>query len=111
RGPDIGQALCEHPDVEMISFTGSTRVGKHITRLASEGLKKVSLELGGKSAHIVCKDGDLDLAVGKVVQGAVFNAGQCCVSGSRLLVERSIAKEFNERVIERMKDIRVGDPS
>ena len=111
RGPDIGQALCEHPDVEMISFTGSTRVGKHIGRIASDGLKKVSLELGGKSAHIVCKDGDLDLAVGKVVQGAVFNAGQCCVSGSRLLVQRSIAKEFNERVIERMKGIKVGDPS
>ena len=111
RGPDIGQALCEHPDVEMISFTGSTRVGKHISRLAAEGLKKVSLELGGKSAHIVCEDGDLDLAVGKVVQGAVFNAGQCCVSGSRLLVQRSIAKEFNERVIERMRGIKVGDPS
>jgi len=110
EGPDVGRAMTEHPAVDMISFTGSTRVGKEIGRIAADGLKKVSLELGGKSAHIVCADADLAAAAEKVLLGVVRNAGQACVSGSRLVVERSIATDFTEAVIERARALRVGDP-
>jgi acyl-CoA reductase-like NAD-dependent aldehyde dehydrogenase len=109
-GHDVGAALCADPRVDMISFTGSTRVGKEIAAKAGAALKKLSLELGGKSAHIVCADADLETAAQKVVIGATRNAGQACVSGSRLLVERSIAREFLERVKAGMLAVRVGDP-
>ena len=109
-GADVGRAICESDDVDMISFTGSTRVGKDVCRYAAATLKKVSLELGGKSAHIVCADADLDRAVAKVVTGATFNTGQCCVAGSRLLVEAPIADEFCARVADGMGKLRVGDP-
>jgi betaine-aldehyde dehydrogenase len=110
-GDDIGVALCESPDVDMISFTGSTRVGKQIARIAGGALKKVSLELGGKSAHIVCADADLAAAAQKVALGATRNAGQACVSGSRLLVERRVAPAFVEaRARAHEPKIVVGDP-
>jgi betaine-aldehyde dehydrogenase len=110
HGPDVGRGICEHAGVDMVSFTGSTRVGREIGRIAADGLKKVSLELGGKSAHIVCADADLDAAAEKVVLGVTRNAGQACVSGSRLLVERSIAADFTEAVVERARALRLGDP-
>jgi acyl-CoA reductase-like NAD-dependent aldehyde dehydrogenase len=94
----------------MISFTGSTRVGRAVGRICGESIKRVSLELGGKSAQVVCADADLDLAAEKVTMGATRNAGQACVSGSRLLVERSIADSFTAQVTKRMHAIRVGDP-
>jgi betaine-aldehyde dehydrogenase len=109
-GHDVGQAICDSRLVDMISFTGSTKVGKQIARSAADTLKKVSLELGGKSAHIVCADTDLEAAAEKVVMGATRNAGQACVSGSRLLVERGIAKSFVAAVVEKMKALPVGDP-
>jgi acyl-CoA reductase-like NAD-dependent aldehyde dehydrogenase len=109
-GGDVGAALCADPRVDAISFTGSTRVGKEIGAKAGAALKKLSLELGGKSAHIVCADADLEAAAQKVVIGATRNAGQACVSGSRLLVERAIAPEFLDRVRAGMRAIRVGDP-
>ncbi|MCO5090366.1 aldehyde dehydrogenase family protein [Bosea sp. (in: a-proteobacteria)] len=109
-GNDTGRAITEHPALDMISFTGSTRVGREIGRLGGEALKKVSLELGGKSAHIVCADADLDAAAEKVVLGFTRNAGQACVSGSRLLVERSVATRFTEAVIAHAKALKVGDP-
>lgn len=109
-GPDVGQRLCEHADVDMISFTGSTRVGKLIGEIAGRMIKKVSLELGGKSAQIVCADANLDEAADAVVRGATFNSGQVCVSGSRLLVEKKIAQEFTGKVAERMAAMKVGDP-
>jgi acyl-CoA reductase-like NAD-dependent aldehyde dehydrogenase len=108
-GPTVGQRICESAAVDMVSFTGSTRVGKEIRRFG-DGLKKISLELGGKSAHIVCGDADLDAAAAAVVHGATVNAGQCCVSGSRLLVEHSVADAFCQSVVERMRALRVGDP-
>jgi betaine-aldehyde dehydrogenase len=94
----------------MISFTGSTQVGRLIGRTAGEQLKKVELELGGKNPQIVCADADLDVALDAVVYGAVFNQGECCNSGSRILVEATIAAEFQDRVAERARGVAVGDP-
>lgn len=109
-GPEVGQAICRSADVDMVSFTGSTRVGTLVGRLAGEALKRCSLELGGKSAHIVCADADLTAAAERVVAGATRNTGQACVSGSRLLVEKSIARDLTEAVVAQMESLAVGDP-
>ena len=109
-GPNIGRGLCESAETDMISFTGSTRVGREIGTLCGRMLKRVSLELGGKSAQIVCADADLDRAAERVAFGVTRNAGQACVSGSRLLVEAAIADRFIAAVSERLHRIRVGDP-
>jgi betaine-aldehyde dehydrogenase len=109
-GLDLGEELCSAEEVDMISFTGSTAVGRKIGALAGERLKRVSLELGGKSAHIVCADADLDLAAEKVALGATRNAGQACVGGTRLVVERSIAEKFCEAVQAEISKLKVGDP-
>jgi len=109
-GPEVGEAICRSPLVDMISFTGSTRVGRRIGAIAGEAIKRVSLELGGKSAQIVCADADLDLAAERVSFGVTRNAGQACVSGSRLLIQRSIANEFTQAVANRMGRVKVGDP-
>ena len=82
----------------MISFTGSTAAGKGIVRASADHLKRVSLELGGKNPQIVCADADLDAAADAVVFGVFFNAGQCCNSSSRLIVEASVAESFLARV-------------
>ena len=109
-GGMIGATLCKHPDVAMVSFTGSTRVGKQISHYAADTLKRVSLELGGKAAHIVFADADLEAAADKVTFGILHNAGQCCVSGTRLLVERSIADRFAKTVADQMASVPFGDP-
>jgi betaine-aldehyde dehydrogenase len=109
-GPAVGEAICRSPLVDMISFTGSTGVGRRIGAMAGESIKRVSLELGGKSAQIVCADADLELAAERVTTGVTRNCGQACVSGSRLLVERSIAHEFTRAVADRMQRIKIGDP-
>jgi acyl-CoA reductase-like NAD-dependent aldehyde dehydrogenase len=109
-GADLGGELCTAPEVDMVSFTGSTAVGRRIGALTGERLKKVSLELGGKSAQIVCADAELDLAAEKVALGATRNAGQACVGGTRLVVERSIADRFCAAVQDHIGRLRVGDP-
>lgn len=109
-GADLGEGLCASPEVDMVSFTGSTAVGRRIGAIAGERLKRVSLELGGKSAHIVCADADLELAAEKVALGATRNAGQACVAGTRLVVERGIAEEFCEAVRQHIEKLKVGDP-
>lgn len=109
-GPGAGKALCEDARIDMISFTGSTRVGREIGAICGRMLKRVSLELGGKSAQIVCADADLDRAAERVAFGVTRNAGQACVSGSRLLVQEAIADRFIASVTERLQRIRVGDP-
>jgi betaine-aldehyde dehydrogenase len=106
----IGSKLTRHPDIDMISFTGSTRVGRLVARTAGEQLKKVELELGGKNPQLVMADADLEAAVDAVVFGVCFNAGECCNSGSRVLVERSIAADFQAAVVARAKQVPVGDP-
>ncbi len=109
-GPDVGQVMVEHAGVDMISFTGSTRVGREIGASAGRQLKKVALELGGKNPQIIFPDCDWEAAVDAVVFGVYFNAGECCNSGSRVLVHESIAERFTAAVIERARAVPVGDP-
>jgi acyl-CoA reductase-like NAD-dependent aldehyde dehydrogenase len=103
-----GQALAEHLDVDMITFTGSTVTGRRVLEASKTNLKKTSLELGGKAAQIVFADADLDDAVEGVVFGATHNQGECCVAGARLLVQSSIVEEFNRRLVERARRLKVG---
>lgn len=110
-GPTVGQALAEHMDVDMLSFTGSTRTGRAIVAAAgASNFKKLGLELGGKNPQIVFADADLQDAADGVAFGIGFNGGQCCVSGARLIVEASVAERFAAMVKDKMSRIRVGDP-
>lgn len=109
-GAEVGQTITEHADIDMVSFTGSTVTGRR-TLLASAGnFKKLGLELGGKNPQIVFADADLDAAADGVAFSVCFNAGQCCVGGSRLVVERSIAAEFEKLLAEKLSRVRIGDP-
>jgi betaine-aldehyde dehydrogenase len=109
-GREIGATMVAHPSVDMVSFTGSTGVGKQTMASASETLKKVVMELGGKNPQIIFDDADMDAAVDAAVFGAFFNAGECCNAGSRLIIQRNIADEFLAAVTERSKQVVVGDP-
>lgn len=109
-GSLVGARLANHEDVDMISFTGSTEVGRGTLQASAGNMKKVGLELGGKNPQVVFADADLDAAADGVVFGLAFNAGQCCVSGSRLVVERTIAEDFAARVVEKIGRLRIGDP-
>ncbi len=109
-GDPAGARLAEHPAVDMISFTGSTVVGKQVMSAASSNLKKVGLELGGKNPQIIFADADLEAALSAAVFGIFFNMGECCNSGSRLLVERRIAPDFLEALVQRSSKVVVGDP-
>jgi betaine-aldehyde dehydrogenase len=110
-GRTIGQALTEHPDVDMLSFTGSTAVGRSVVHASADSnFKKLGLELGGKNPIIVFADADLEDAADGAAFGISFNTGQCCVSSSRLIVERSVAAEFEAILAAKMARIRVGDP-
>jgi acyl-CoA reductase-like NAD-dependent aldehyde dehydrogenase len=109
-GRTVGERLVQHPDVAKIAFTGSTDVGKRIGALAAEGIKRVTLELGGKSANIVFADADIEKAAASA-PGAVFgNAGQDCCARSRILVERSAVDRFMQALEKAIKSMRVGDP-
>jgi len=110
RGSVVGEVLVTHPDIDMLSFTGSTGVGKQAVAKSAQTLKKVSMELGGKNPQIVFPDCDWEAAVDAAVFGIYFNAGQCCNSGSRLLVHESIADRFAAAVVEKSKQVRLGDP-
>jgi acyl-CoA reductase-like NAD-dependent aldehyde dehydrogenase len=109
-GTAVGEALTSHPDVSLISFTGSTGVGRHIAGKCGEAVKRVALELGGKGANIVFADADLDAALDGVLFGFVFNQGEVCAAGSRLLIEESVADAFVSKLAERAKRIVVGHP-
>ncbi|MCR4265833.1 aldehyde dehydrogenase family protein [Nitratireductor sp. ZSWI3] len=109
-GDPVGQRMLDHPDVDMISFTGSTRVGKVAIAASAAHIKKVSLELGGKNAQVVFADADLEDAADAVVEGAFKNAGENCNCGARILVERSVFDRFIGRVKELASQVRVGDP-
>lgn len=111
RGPFVGQAMVEHPDVRAISFTGSTATGATIAGAAAAQFKKVSLEMGGKNPAIVFADADLsDANLDTIVRSGFANQGEICLCGSRLLVQRSIYASFRERYLERVRALRVGDP-
>ncbi len=109
-GSTIGQAMTEHLDIDMVSFTGSTAVGRRCVEAAAGNFKKLGLELGGKNPQIVFADADLEDAADGVAFGIGFNTGQCCVSGSRLIVERSVARDFEAMVAAKLAKVRVGDP-
>ena len=112
---DTGRLLVEHPEVAKIAFTGSTEVGKRIARTIAESnaagcVKKLTLELGGKSPHIIFEDAALDQAVEGIVSGIYFNQGEVCCAGSRLLVQESVLGEVRRKLELRLASLRVGDP-
>lgn len=110
RGTVAGNALVNHPNIQKIAFTGSTKVGKILrTNIAGTG-KKISLELGGKSPFIVFEDADLDSAVEGIVDAIWFNQGQVCCAGSRLLIQESVAEKFYKKLRARMETLRIGNP-
>jgi aldehyde dehydrogenase (NAD+) len=109
-GEVAGAALVRHPGVDKIAFTGSTAVGKIIMRDAAETLKKVSLELGGKSPNIVFDDADLEAAARGSFAAIFYNTGQCCTAGSRLLVHESVHDQLLEKLVERARKLQPGDP-
>ncbi|MEM5310141.1 aldehyde dehydrogenase family protein [Paraburkholderia sp. JHI869] len=110
RGDTVGARIAEHPDVAKISFTGSTAVGKTILRTAAETLKRVTLELGGKSPVIVLDDADFDEAVPLALQAGFMNSGQACIAGTRILVPQSRLVEFEASVLKAVAQIQAGDP-
>jgi acyl-CoA reductase-like NAD-dependent aldehyde dehydrogenase len=109
-GPTVGAYLVRHPAVDKIAFTGSTRTGGEIMRLASEGIKRVTLELGGKSPSLVFADADLDSAIPSAVWSIYYSAGQSCEARSRVLVEQPLYDEFVSEFTARAGAIKVGDP-
>jgi aldehyde dehydrogenase (NAD+) len=110
-GPTAGAALASHMDVDKLAFTGETSTGKIVmTAAAQSNLKRVSLELGGKSPNVVFADADLDAAVEGAYFGLFFNQGQCCVAGSRLFVEEKVYDRFVEKMVAKTRSRKVGDP-
>lgn len=107
---ETGARLAEHPGVQKLAFTGSTEVGKKLAAQVAGTGKRLTLELGGKSPHIICDDASLDQAVEGIVQGIFFNQGHVCCAGSRLLVQESVQDEVLEKLAFRMQQIRVGNP-
>ncbi|MBR1416739.1 MAG: aldehyde dehydrogenase [Bacilli bacterium] len=109
-GPIVGQALARHKDVHLVTLTGSTAVGKETMATASENLTHVMLELGGNDAFILDKDGDIDLAVEEMVWGRLYNTGQVCCASKRFLIHNDVKEEFTQKVIDRIKKIKTGNP-
>ena len=109
-GAEIGPMMTTDKRVDMISFTGSTAVGKGAVRSSADTLKKVSMELGGKNPQVIFADCDVDAAIDAVIFGAFFNAGECCNAGSRILLQNSFADTFVKKLVERSRDVPVGDP-
>src|SRR3954470_15122688 len=109
-GSTVGQAIVEHPGIDKIAFTGDTTTGKGIMRAAADTLKKITLELGGKSPNIVLPDADIDAALRGATTGIFYGKGEVCAAGSRLLVDRSIKDEFMEKLAARARKMVAGDP-
>jgi len=109
-GQPVGSLMSTHRDVDMVTFTGSTAVGKLITQASSGTLKKVALELGGKNPQVIMPDADLENAADAVTFGIYFNVGQCCNSSSRIIVHEDVAEAFVARVVELSRQVRFGDP-
>src|SRR5215510_6989574 len=109
-GPETGAALVKHPGVDKIAFTGSTSVGKEIMRSSADTLKRVTLELGGKSPNIVFADAAVDSAVKGAINGIFYGKGEVCCAGSRLFVEKKVEDEFLTKLVEASKKLKLGDP-
>jgi acyl-CoA reductase-like NAD-dependent aldehyde dehydrogenase len=111
KGSVVGQRLIEHPDVAKIGFTGSTEVGRRVMRGAAETIKRVTLELGGKSANVIFEDADLERAAASAPYAVFDNAGQDCCARSRILVQQSVYERFLDSFVEATQGVRVGDPA
>jgi aldehyde dehydrogenase (NAD+) len=111
KGSVVGDALVAHPGIDKVTFTGSPSVGRGILQGAAGNFKRVTLELGGKSANVIFADANLDAATRAAASGIFFNAGQVCSAGSRVLVQRAVYDDVVERIAERAKSIKLGDPS
>ncbi|MFJ9242083.1 aldehyde dehydrogenase family protein [Streptomyces sp. NPDC101776] len=109
-GPVAGEALLRHAGIDKIAFTGSTAVGRHAASVAGENLKPVTMELGGNAAHLVFEDADLEKAVGAVIKGFVFNTGQFCMGGPRLLVARPVYSTLLNILADAVPGVPLGDP-
>lgn len=109
-GSTTGEALIHNPEIDMIAFTGSTRIGRHIASIAGQQLKKVNLELGSIDPLIVFEDADLDVAVPGAAWARLLNAGQVCTSSKRFYIVESIAEEFTKKLVDFVRSLRVGDP-
>src|SRR5712691_8377633 len=109
-GPETGKAIVRHPGIDKIAFTGSTAVGKEIMRSSADTLKRVTLELGGKSPNIVFADSDIDNAVKGAITGIFYGKGEVCNAGSRLFVESKVQNEFLEKLVTRAKKMQPADP-
>ena len=109
-GAELGQAIVEHPGIDKIAFTGDTNTGKGIMRGAAGTLKRITLELGGKSPNIVLADADIESAIRGATIGIFYGKGEVCAAGSRLLVDRSIKSEFIDKLAARTKKMTAGDP-
>jgi acyl-CoA reductase-like NAD-dependent aldehyde dehydrogenase len=109
-GSRIGEAMARHPKIDKIAFTGSTEIGREVARAAAESFKPTTLELGGKSAHIIFEDADLEKAIGAAIQGFVFNTGQFCMAGTRLLVARKLFDPVVKALAGAVPGIPLGDP-
>src|SRR5260221_5087699 len=109
-GSKVGQMIVEHPGIDKIAFTGDTSTGKGIMRGSADTLKRITLELGGKSPNIVFPDADLDAAARGATTGIFYGKGEVCAAGSRLLVDKSIRNEFIDKVVARAKKMAPGDP-
>ena len=109
-GPEVGKAIVAHPGIDKIAFTGSTVVGKEIMRGAADSLKRITLELGGKSPNIVFADSDIDSAVKGAINGIFYGKGEVCNAGSRLFVESKVKDEFIEKLVGRAKKMQPADP-
>jgi acyl-CoA reductase-like NAD-dependent aldehyde dehydrogenase len=109
-GPTTGQAILEHPDVRMVSITGSEETGRKVMKASAGTLKRLTLELGGKNAQVVFDDADLDRAAQGILLGAFMNQGQVCTAGSRVFAHRSIAEALKEKVMALIPMLNIGDP-
>lgn len=108
-GDKVGEGMVKHPDIDKIGFTGDTNTGKRIMKLASDTVKQVGLELGGKNAFVVCEDADVEAAVEGAIFGAFFNSGQVCAAASRFYIHESHYDEFSKKFVEAAKKLRYGD--
>jgi succinate-semialdehyde dehydrogenase/glutarate-semialdehyde dehydrogenase len=111
RGAAVGGALCAHPDVHGITFTGSTEVGVETAKSATAHLAHIALELGGNDAFIVLEDGDVDLAVEELVWGRMYNTGQVCCASKRFIIHNSLKDAFTEKAVRRIKQLKQGSPA
>ena len=109
-GPEVGQAILDHPSIRAISFTGGTATGRHVAASTAPMFKKLSLELGGKNATIILDDADLDVAVNGALRAGFTNGGQVCLCGSRILVHASIAEKFTSKFIQLVDEMICGSP-